>query len=563
MLIDGRQVATDSTVEADLCIIGAGPAGITIARECLDSGLSMCLLESGGVRSDWAPRELSAGESVGYRYYNLARTRIRAFGGTSHYWIHDVGLRARPLDPLDFEQREEVPGSGWPISRDDLDPYYARAQRICRLGPYRYDAEFWAGRSPHAPLDALGDLDAPVFQFGPSDPFPNQLDLFRSSPDLDLYSHSTVTEIVPDARGERVERLRVVATEGDNRFSVAAGIYVLATGGIENPRLLLLSRSIRPEGLGNEHGMVGRCFMEHLALRTGYVRPPNADLFEEARFYRPHEVEGTRIQGMLSVPPETLRHEGLRNATFFLDPVSNPEAMEIMARLRLWLMTRPRGAFPLGTALRLLRDPASIGEYGVSALQHLRSLLGSGESGAVDRALDSLQSTVEREPSVFQLKVMAEQSPDPCSRVTLGRRADRFGNPLPRLEWKVPSEDARSIRRCQDIIDRTFRDAGWGPLEGKLPDDAESQRLFHGQWHHMGTTRMHEDPSRGVVDPEGRVHTVENLYVAGSSVFPTSGYANPTLTIVALAARLADHLRESYGEGATSARTRSETPLDA
>jgi choline dehydrogenase-like flavoprotein len=142
---------------------------------------------------------------------------------------------------------------------------------------------------------------------------------------------------------------------------------------------------------------------------------------------------------------------------------------------------------------------------------------------------------------IIILRTIAEQAPNPDSRVTLSDRRDRFGVPLPRLDWRFTELDRRSLRTTQELMDAALRQAGIGRVE-QLLGDLDEPELFVGQWHHMGTTRMHDDPRYGVVDADSRVHGTTNLYVTGASVFATGGAVNPTLTAVAMGLRLADHL---------------------
>jgi choline dehydrogenase-like flavoprotein len=280
-----------------------------------------------------------------------------------------------------------------------------------------------------------------------------------------------------------------VATLAGGRFSVRAGVFVLAAGGIENARLLLASDGVMRDGVGNAHDLVGRFFMEHLYVDDAarIAVPPRF----AARYATSQRVGPQLVRCALSLSDRTQRDEELSAATFV---VTGPPA-------------------PARWAGRL--------------------------RATARRAVASLRSTV-----TLPVKHVQEQVPNRDSRVVLSRERDRLGSRRADLDWRVSPVDKRVAARSYTILDRALRTAGTGRIvDSRLDDGPDWPVDLRGARHHMGTTRMHTDPKRGVVDGNGRVHGVANLYVTGSSVFPTSGSANPTLTIVALALRLADHLK--------------------
>jgi choline dehydrogenase-like flavoprotein len=515
-LQDGRSIPNEATITTELCIVGAGPAGTTLARECSDAGTEVCLLESGGLEPKRATQKLARGTNTGYPYFPLDQARIRALGGSSHHWLTEVGLRARPLDPLDFELRPGIPHSGWPFGREHLDSFYRRAQEACGLGPFSYEAEGWenphqAGRLPVPP-----EVQTVIFQFGPREIFRRPFDGRQQH--LRVLLHSTAVEIMTEQSPNHVSRIRVRTLAG-NEFSVAGRFYVLAAGGIDNARLLLLSNRVHRQGLGNDHDLVGRFFMEHLGARSGEVWPLNESLLAHAPFYQPRVVEGVHVMGMLSLSEEVVQREQLLNSTFFLVPSTRrqvSDGVRSLSALRRTFGLRPRRGVLAKRAMEVMRGLGDVTLYGIERL-------GYGP-----------QPT-----PLFELQVMAEQAPNPSSRVMLGSGRDALGLPRARLDWRLVDLDRWSIERSQDIIAEAF--CGLARVRTRLGEKDRDEPLI-GQWHHLGTTRMHESPSHGVVDSNCRVHGMGNLFLAGSSVFPTGGYANPTLTIVSLALRLADHL---------------------
>ena len=320
MILDGRTMPPDARLDVDLCIIGAGPAGLSLACEFADSTVRVAVLESGGLDREPDIDRLGAGDSVGYPYHALERVRARGIGGSSLRWdAHengdDEGWNARPLEPLDFEPRPGRPLSGWPFRYHDLEPYYRRAQVVASLGPFAYDAATWeregARRLP------LGDsVDTIVLQRGPLT-FAHHVGTLAAASNISLVHHATVTRLVTAAGGGRIVEA-IARPRSDSTVSVGARLFILATGGIENARMLLLTNDARPAGLGNGNGLVGRYFMERLSARGGVLMPTDPDLARRATLYTNHLVDGTRVHGGLTLSADTIRQEQLTNAMLWL-----------------------------------------------------------------------------------------------------------------------------------------------------------------------------------------------------------------------------------------------------
>jgi choline dehydrogenase-like flavoprotein len=519
---DARSIPSGSLLQPDVCIVGAGPVGIAVGLALARAGARVLLLEAGGRKEEEADRRHTRGESVGEPYVPLHRSRVRGFGGTSLHWLN-VGLfRATPLDTLDFETRQGIPHSGWPMSRTDLDPYYAQAVSWCGLGDSDFSVKRW--ETPERPALQFKDdtVRTVVFQRARIDEWKRRFDEVTGTAGLDLVMHAHVTGMHADADGTRIARL-TVRTTSDTVFTVKARAIVLATGGIENARMLLVNRDRFPNGLGNGHDLVGRFFQEHLAIRGGVIRPSRPELARELGLYYPHVAgDGTPIHAKLAVGEQVLRERQLLNGAFFVTYVSDDRAddttrsLAILRRVPTWRPVPPRIGHHVWQVTR------NVGRMTRAAVEELRNA---------------------RRPDTLQLLAEAEQAPNPESRVTLSPRSrDAFGLPTARLAWRLTDLDRRAIKASQEIIDAALERSGIGRLEGQL-DVERAKGMFAGCFHHMGTTRMSDDPRHGVVDRDCRVHGLNNLFVGGSSVFPTSGHANPTFTIVALALRLADHLK--------------------
>ena len=482
MIGDSAEIAPDTILEADLCIVGSGPAGIAIARHFAKSKLDVLVLESGGLSAESSIQSLYDGRNVGRRYFGLDTCRSRCFGGSSNCW---QGL-CRPLDADDFQARPWVPHSGWPFDAEHLAPYYRRAARVLRLRGGDFQPERWSGdKTPLWKFErgriTTGLLKISRFRLG--EVYQRQL---RASSSVRIVLHASLTKILTSAAG--VNELVVKRTLGGGSFKVRARKYVLACGGIENARLLLDS------DVGNQRDLVGRYFMEHPHVDNegfliGSPRLPTID------FYRSHVAKHKqRIWGYFQVSAETRRTEKLLScACFLLRAIEEPNPLE-------------------RALVNVLQDmdPAPLGKPG---------------------------STVH-----FAFGTPSEQAPNPESRVKLGTERDALGMLKPELDWRLTALDKHSVRRTHQLFAEDFALSRLGRFRVTLDASAELPEHVDGGRHHMGTTRMHKDPKQGVVDENSAVHGVPNLYIAGSSVFPTSGSANPTLTLVALALRLADHL---------------------
>ncbi len=532
MFNDARQVPAGTTLEADLCIVGAGAAGITLAHRLRDSGHRILLLESGGMEFEQPTQALYAGESRGVQGEALDATRLRFFGGSTNHW----GGWCRPLEAGDFRPPDPGDLRRWPIGRDELAPYYIAAQTLCQLGPADYDdLPPWLDGSGLAALPTdPARLCTALFQVSPPTRFgPVYGPALEGARGLAMWLHANVLEVQTNAEATRVTGLRVRALEGAE-FAVRARFYVLATGGLENARLLLLSNAAQPAGLGNGHDVVGRYFMDHPWLEDcGFIAltQPAADL---RLYFDETPARGTTIFGTLAAgTPEA----GIGGFRVVMRPVRRVvEGVDALKSIAgdVGALRLPRRFW--GNLGRVLSDYDAVIDAGYKTLFGTRkSLFGSPEPGA-GPVLGAV------------LDVNVEQFPDPGNRVTLSHAHDALGQPRLALEWRPGEAEKRTMRRAVELVGQEFGRLGLGRLRARpLPDGAAWPEALIGSRHHMGATRMSASPRTGVVDAECRVHGVTNLYIAGSSVFASSGFANPTLTIVALALRLGDRLAGELG----------------
>lgn len=531
MFVDARDLADGSELVTDVCVVGAGAAGITLARALGSSTLDVVVLESGGFEADPATQALAEGAMPDGRFVNgfahdqvipLDAVRLRQLGGTTNHW---AGY-CRPLRPVDFERRPHLARSGWPFGPETLDPWYEQAHEVVRIGPYEYDWRWWRGNHGFPP-PVIDDevVEAALYQSKYPFAFGEQYrDELESMTSVRVVLWANAVDL-PLARGtDAVDRVEVATLDGP-RFSVRSRVVILALGGVDNARLLLAARGDRPMGLGNEHDLVGRHFADHLLVPAGFgvLRRP-------LRAFAGYG--GIRYQRSTPDDPH-----GVRSILLLADAVVRDRALQ---GLELQLMASAPGA----------------------------GLPRQDEGAAVEDGAALVQQ-VERGPqTVVYFQAEVEPVLDPDNRVVLSPSAtDALGVPAVELRWRPRTADFDSLGVGLELVARRIGAAGLGRVQlapGGIQYDPDATGATAADryqvhldrdvrtlapdsavgFHHLTTTRMAASPREGVVDADLRVHSVDNLYVAGSSSFATPGANTPTLTIVALALRLAAHLRD-------------------
>ena len=518
MFVDFRESEAPEEFDCDLCVVGAGAAGISMALRLSGSGMRVCLIESGSFEFEAETQALYDGEVVGRQLADPRACRLRYFGGTTNHW---AGFCA-PMEESDFKVREWVPYSGWPIEKSDLDPYYADAQPILELTDYQYEAsERPAGDHYVPPIDQEKFL-VRYFQYSPPTRFgPRYREELSQSSNVQVVLNANLTEIRTNDSGSEVSSLRIENLTG-KVGQVRARAYVLACGGMENPRLLLLTRDAQPEGLGNAAGMVGRFFQQHPELYVARIVTEDTQALNRA--FRFLEIPPVSKRVHITNSPSSERQSELLNIAFEIH--GNTDFSSGYKTLRQ-------------TALDL-RD----GKWPDDLVDRVWTVLSDFDKVAKDLYTEGTDRVSE-----LRVYARAEQVPNPDSRISLSDQLDPFGLQRLKVDWQLTPFDKRSI--FQSTIQFGAELARLQLCRMKIEDwlltedDYWPEPVWSG-CHHVGTTRMSADPADGVVDRNCRVHSVNNLYIAGSSVFPTGGYLPPTHTIVALALRLADHIKEEY-----------------
>jgi choline dehydrogenase-like flavoprotein len=543
VIADARALAPDSALRCDVCVVGGGAAGLTTALECSAAGLDVVVLEAGGRRRDRLVDGTAIGETGpnavgGDRHPPLEAMRQKQLGGTTSW-----GGRCAPLDPIDFEPLDGVRADAWPIRLADLAPYYARAHEWLQLGYFEYSASRALKGSD---TFLLGDTTSSVIE---------DRKLYRYSPPtnfakaygreiagrrlLRVFCHANVLRLELDDTGSCVSRAIVASVPG-RRLTVDAEVFVLAAGGLETTRLLLESGRAAERSIGTGFDWVGRCYATHLDGIVGDFHfrnpaPRAAHAYERSR-------DGVYCRRIVSISEVRQRLGSLGNlaGVFYMPDPNDPSHGDGLLSMYALAKAAASGRHSQGSVLRrhagnVVRNPRQLSRFGTEwsrrrwfSRRKIPSFLHQSRSGA------------------YRMLFSAEQASSGGNTLVLADDVDTFGVPRLRVRWRVTQEDYARIARSLTLIAIAFEETGAGFAQCPRTADELAAALgggFVAGTHTMGTTRMSATPASGVVDPDGRVHGVPNLYIASSSTFPTGGFAPPTLTIVALAVLVADRVR--------------------
>jgi choline dehydrogenase-like flavoprotein len=477
---------TKRVLQADACVIGCGPAGITVAHELVHSGISVVIVESGQMAPDLFAQAQLKGTAVGpvikgFRHY-LSTSRVAGVFGSASRW----GGYCTPLTPIDFEPRDWVPQTGWPITAATLKPFEDRAADA--LGISRFQSPVQA--LPKSCDNSIGRLVSHAYHYPPNlYALRDRLLALVDHPAFQLKLGVTAMDFA--ASSGRVQWMRALEVDGAELY-IEAKVFILAAGGIENAHVLLLNSGEGKANLTTNRSVIGKYFQEHFHVLAGKARIPNARLWADYIRIAPSPSAGHTILRTMVINDEVQRKEQLLNASVEISAKAlNPQDVE--------------------TAIK---------------------------SGG---------------PIECDIFVRSEQAPNPQSRVMLGDTLDQLGRQRVDLRWQTVAQDWDSIVKSVNVVvsemeckwnaqSKIMIDRAWPWPWAPLPPSPIPWHWHTWGNHHMGTTRMSSEDASGVVDSNCRVHGTSNLFVAGSSTFPSSGFANPTFTIVALSIRLAEHL---------------------
>jgi choline dehydrogenase-like flavoprotein len=522
MLADLRSDDLPGLLDTDVCIVGAGPVGISLAIDLSRQGLDVVMLESGGRAIDPALQDLYRSTNVGRQHNGINLGRYRAFGGTSTRW----GGQILPFGRIDFERRTWVEGSGWPITFEDLEPYYQKALEIEGLGGCLKDDEnVWA---------AIG-LDVPHFGCGLGSHFSRwcpEPDFARlhgkeieRSASLHCVLHATVTAL--SCTGGRIVAALARTLTGKS-VKVSARRFVFCVGATETARLLLQPMEDgTPPPWTEQSDALGRYFQDHPTFECADLKPRSTAALHQLMdmIY----LRGFKYQPRLYLTPVRQREAGSLNAGGLVSFKTEISA-QVLRQVRIAARRVVRGPFSAGALAEAVRSGVRSGPLIVR--QAWRYVVHKRAFNPSDRGC--------------RLLAFIEQAPNPDSRLALSHDTDALGMRRSQLDWRLGQGEVDALENFARAVKTAFEAAGIADVEIDKPVAARDPAVMNLCWdnfHDMGTARMADSPARGVVDASLRIFGTANGYICSSAVFPSGSFANPTHTAIALALRLADHLR--------------------
>jgi len=513
---DARSLTAGTELTADICIVGAGAAGITLARTMAGKGVKILLMEGGGLEYEADSQRLYTGVNVGLKYYDLLTCRLRYFGGSTNHW-GGFCLFSRESD---FTEIKGVPLSGWPLSMSEVKDDLLWASDVIGHKPADFDPLEMvreAGEKPDVLIDPhTPSLETSVFSIGHKDytRFGRRFrDELAQAADLQVFLHANLVKVQLAAEGNTVTHLDFRTLEGTN-FKVRAKRYVLACHALENARQLLIANDVQKNGIGNESGYVGRCFQEHAHASSG-ILATNHQRF--LKFYRA-DFKKPKMP-LLTLRASALQEKGVLNYYCRLRRLSSLADLK-RASKRLW-------------AKRNERFDAEAAHEMMVVAENVDELFAQVYGRALHKAT-----------AYFLLDHRIEQAPNPDSRVVITDKRDSLGLPRLDLKWAINEQDVKTFEAGRSAVVNELSAAGIGRFVSEPITMEFLTKNVAGHWHHIGTARMSESASTGVVDKNLKVHSVDNLYVSGSAVYPRGGLHGPTMLIIALARRLGRHLLE-------------------
>jgi choline dehydrogenase-like flavoprotein len=530
MLIDARKINKSQRFDADVCIMGGGVAGVIIANELIKEGRTVVLLEAGDDRHNKDAQLDASAEYVSSPYPDPQQSRVRQLGGTSTHWANNTS----PLSSIDFEKRDGLPMSGWPIKKSDLEPYYALAGIYCGVGDEGYDLEYWLEyfkKNKTLPDNYLGALSLGVAKAAvpPTQLYYDHGSNIKNHKDAQVVTFAHVVDVSFSAATKKINNV-IFSNPAGVKSEVHATQFIMAFGGLENARMLLHFNQKNNNQLGNQGDCVGRYFMDHPTLKGAHVysKDPSAFSFFDGEITEDYKRFALNFFELNS---DTLRQEGITNLRLPMTVANRRQLSHGISSLHI-LKDRLKGIDMSGELASHITNVVM--DFDVVADTLSRKVLNKPLMDSVD------------EPAGFEVSLMMEQTPHRDNRISLGNSKDRFGVPKMRVDWQLHDDDKARLWKGLNIFSRELGALGLGRVRS-LEDRAS--RIFSDQigfgHHHMGATRMSENPNTGVVDKEHKVFGTDNLSMAGCSVFSTGSHVPPTLTIAAMSIRLAKIIKNN------------------
>lgn len=514
----------------EVCIVGAGAAGITLAARLAKRRIRTLLLEAGGRRYDSRDQDLYLGElGDGLIYNGLYDGRFRVLGGSTTQWAGQI----LELDNFVFEKRPWVPGSGWPFLKSELVPYYKSAAELEGLANAPKDEEeIWRLLGLQRPKFGP-DLTSAFSNFSLKTDFAVvHRDTIENDPNLTVCLHANACEFVIGGDETAILGIRCKTFSG-HKIVFHARAFVLCMGGIETCRFLLQPMKDRARAPWNRRDLVGRHFQDHLLCHVADVVERDPRLPDIYLDY--FSIRGYRFQQKMKLPVEAQQRLATLDIGGFITHFTGGyDDMAKAYETVRWIRTR---RYEKLNSARLIHLAANFHKLLWHKIPYSRSIQSIGRSAC--RSL--------------KLNVNCEQAPLSEGRITLSPMRDALGLFRAKIDWRTSEQELHSIRRYVEVVQETFRRNGLGeivPVPSLYADDEEFTSTFRDSFHHIGGTRMAVSEEFGVVDPDLRLFGTKNAYVCSTSVYPSAGFANPTHTLIALALRLSDHLRDDVLPGA-------------
>lgn len=519
-IIDIKKTSSIPNQDYDVCIVGLGAAGTILADELANKGLKIIAIESGASNIEGATQNLYKMDQKGVPYYDMTSCRLRYLGGTTNHW----GGYCHANDPIDYLGRDDLNIPSWPFDHEHLLPYIVKASKILGLSMDEYDPYFQVRKKnfdESVLIEKNSDLLVTKVAQITKKPrlFKEEIiERLKKKANVTLCINANAVKLQLSLNGEEVTSLTIKSLNG-NICDIKAKKYILATHAVENSRLLLASDDIEKKGIGNKYGHVGKYFMEHPHIHSGKMIP--TDKF--SNFYDAHKLRKIQLNANLAFSEKALKENGILQYYCRFNPVySKREITKSMQKLRssFW-------------------EPAD--KESLDALGHVISDI--PDSFRFSKTYFDMAR-----PLYYNLEHRIEQSPNSTSRITLSDELDALGMRKAVLDWKLNDLDIKTFQRGQEIVAEELGRLGMGSFELPKITRGRMDKEVCGHYHHMGTTRMSNDPTEGVVDANSKVHGVDNLFIAGSSVFPTAGYSGPTMMLIAMAIKLSEHVIEKNND---------------